>query len=52
MGCHIGGAVTAIVTPLIASNFGWVASFDTAAATAILGALAWLAVDPAARIAQ
>lgn len=50
MGCHIGGAVTALITPLIAAHFGWVASFFTAAAMAILGALAWLAVDPAARL--
>ena len=52
MGCHIGGAVTALITPLIAAHFGWVASFFAASAMAILGALAWLAVDPKARIGQ
>ena len=52
MGCHIGGAVTAFITPLIAAHFGWVASFFTASAMALLGALAWLAVDPGARFAR
>jgi ACS family glucarate transporter-like MFS transporter len=52
MSCHIGGAVTALVTPLIAARFGWVASFLAASAMAVLGALAWLAVDPAARLAE
>lgn len=50
MGCQIGGAITASVTPLIAAHFGWIASFLTAAALAVLGGLAWLAVDPDARL--
>lgn len=50
MGCQIGGAITASVTPLIAMHFGWIASFMTAAALAALGGLAWLLVDPAARL--
>lgn len=52
MGCQIGGAVTATLTPLIAAHFGWQASFMTATALAILGSAAWLVVDPAARLAQ
>lgn len=52
MGCQIGGAITASVTPLIAAHFGWVASFLTASALAVLGGLAWLAVDPAARLVR
>jgi ACS family glucarate transporter-like MFS transporter len=43
---QIGGAVTASLTPWIASHWGWTASFMTAAALCALGALAWLAVIP------
>jgi MFS transporter, ACS family, glucarate transporter len=50
MCCQIGGAVTASLTPLIAAHFGWQASFSAATALAILGGLAWLAVDPEARL--
>jgi len=50
MCCQIGGAVTATLTPLIAARFGWQASFSTATALAILGGLAWLGVDPHARL--
>jgi ACS family glucarate transporter-like MFS transporter len=52
MGCQIGGAVTASLTPLIASRFGWGASFLAATIFAALGALAWLTVDPHARLAE
>ena len=51
MGCQIGAAVTASLTPLIAAHFGWEASFLTAAVLATLGAAAWLTVDPHARLA-
>jgi len=47
MGCQIGGAITASLTPWIAARFGWMAAFDTAAALALVGAIAWLLVDPA-----
>jgi len=47
MGAQIGGAVTASLTPAIASRFGWTASFLVAAALCVTGALAWLLVDPA-----
>lgn len=50
MGCQIGGAITASATPLIAAHFGWIASFMTAAALAVLGGLCWLLVDPGARL--
>jgi ACS family glucarate transporter-like MFS transporter len=46
MGAQIGGACTASLTPLIAAHFGWRMSFFAAASFAILGALAWLFVDP------
>jgi ACS family glucarate transporter-like MFS transporter len=52
MGCQIGGAVTATLTPLIAAHFGWQASFMTATVLAVLGAAAWLLVDPSSRLAQ
>src|ERR1700737_947031 len=46
MGAQIGGAVTASLTPYIARHFGWTASFLVAAGLSLLGALAWLVVDP------
>jgi ACS family glucarate transporter-like MFS transporter len=46
MGGQAGGACTAALTPLIAAHFGWNMSFVLAAAIAVLGAVAWLAVDP------
>lgn len=52
MSCQIGAAVTASLTPLIALHFGWQASFLTATTLAILGASAWLLVNPAARLAR
>jgi ACS family glucarate transporter-like MFS transporter len=51
MGCQVGAAVTASLTPLIAAHFGWEASFLTATVLATLGAAAWLTVDPHARLA-
>ncbi len=50
MGGQVGGAVTASLTPLIAAHFGWEASFLTATLFAALGALAWLVVNPDARL--
>jgi ACS family glucarate transporter-like MFS transporter len=47
MGNQIAGTITASLTPLIASHFGWTASFLTAAGLCGIGALAWLLVDPA-----
>jgi ACS family glucarate transporter-like MFS transporter len=46
MGCQIGGTITASLTPLLASRFGWSASFLAAAGLCALGAFAWLFVDP------
>ncbi len=43
---QFGGVVTASLTPWIAAHYGWTPSFLVAAALAICGALAWLAVDP------
>lgn len=52
MSCQVGAAVTASLTPLIASHFGWEASFLAATIMAMLGASAWLIVNPYARLAH
>jgi ACS family glucarate transporter-like MFS transporter len=46
MACQIGGALTASLTPWIAVQFGWNAAFLAAAAVALVGAAAWVCVDP------
>jgi MFS transporter, ACS family, glucarate transporter len=46
MGGQLGGALTASLTPAIASHFGWTASFLVAASLCAAGALAWLRVQP------
>ena len=51
MGCQIGGAITASLTPWIATQFGWTSAFFVAAALAVIGALAWLLVDPNQQLA-
>jgi MFS transporter, ACS family, glucarate transporter len=50
MGAQFGGFVTAPLTPLIANHFGWSASFLVAAGLCVLGAFAWLLVDPSRRL--
>jgi len=51
MGNQFGGALTASLTPAIASRFGWTTSFCVAAGLSVLGAAAWLLVDPARALA-
>jgi ACS family glucarate transporter-like MFS transporter len=46
MGNQIGGGITLILTPFLASRFGWTTSFFVAAGLSVLGAVAWLFVDP------
>lgn len=46
MGAQIGGAVTAQLTPWVAKEFGWTASFLVAAGLCVIGSVAWLFVDP------
>ncbi|MDB6082144.1 MAG: major facilitator superfamily 1 [Gammaproteobacteria bacterium] len=46
MGCQLGGVVTAALTPVIANSFGWTASFAAAALVCLVGAVAWIFVDP------
>jgi MFS transporter, ACS family, glucarate transporter len=52
MGAQMGGAVTASLTPWIASRYGWTASFVAAAALCFVGALSWLIVDPDLNLAR
>jgi ACS family glucarate transporter-like MFS transporter len=46
MGAQIGGAVTTQLTPWIAKEFGWTASFMVAAGLCVIGSGMWLLVDP------
>ena len=50
MSCQGGAAVTASLTPLLAAWFGWEASFLAATLLALLGATAWMVVNPRARL--
>jgi ACS family glucarate transporter-like MFS transporter len=52
MGAQLGGALTASLTPAIAKHYGWNSSFQVAAALSVMGALAWLLVDPNRKLAQ
>jgi MFS transporter, ACS family, glucarate transporter len=51
MGAQAGGAITAILTPVIAEHYGWTASFLVAAALCLVGSLSWLLVNPQNRLA-
>jgi ACS family glucarate transporter-like MFS transporter len=51
MGCQLGGVCTAALTPVIARSFGWTASFTVTAAVCLVGAVAWIFVDPFHRVA-
>lgn len=50
MGCQVGGALTASLTPWIADRFGWTPSFLLAAALCVVGAILWAVVDPNTQI--
>lgn len=52
MGAQIGGALTSSLTPWIAKEFGWTASFLVAAALSVVGALTWLLVEPDRKVNQ
>ena len=45
-GNQIGAAITASLTPWIAAQFGWTASFLVAAVLCFVGAASWLVVNP------
>jgi MFS transporter, ACS family, glucarate transporter len=51
MGAQLGGVITLLVTPILASHYGWTAPFLVAAVLCLLGAAAWLCVDPNCPIA-
>ena len=44
--CQIGGALTASLTPYLASWYGWKFAFFFGAAIAIVGGFMWFLVDP------
>ncbi len=50
MGGQFGGALTASLTPAIAQHYGWTSSFLVAALLSVVGAIAWLLVDPERRL--
>lgn len=50
MGGQIGGAVTAVLTPYVAQNISWTASFLLAAVLAVLASLLWLGINPQAQL--
>jgi len=52
MGGQLGGALTGSLTPWIAVRYGWTASFLVAAALSVIGAVAWLFVNPQKALAQ
>jgi len=52
MGGQLGGALTGSLTPWIAVRYGWTASFLVAAALCVIGAVAWLFVNPQKAMAQ
>ncbi|HKI25155.1 MAG TPA: MFS transporter [Candidatus Sulfotelmatobacter sp.] len=49
-GNQVGAALTTALTPWIAAQFNWTASFLTAAALCLVGAGCWLIVDPTRRL--
>jgi ACS family glucarate transporter-like MFS transporter len=51
-GNQFGGMLTAQLTPIIALHWNWSAPFFVAAFLALLGAAAWLFVDPARTLAS
>ena len=52
MGGQIGGALTGSLTPWVAVRYGWRASFLVAAGLSLIGAIAWLVVNPQKTLAQ
>ena len=46
MGCQIGAALTASLTPYLAARFGWNSAFVCGAVLAAAGGALWLLVDP------
>jgi ACS family glucarate transporter-like MFS transporter len=51
MGAQLAGALSASLTPMIATHYGWTASFLVGAGLCALGALSWVFVDPECNLA-
>jgi MFS transporter, ACS family, glucarate transporter len=49
MGCQTGGAVTASLTPYLATHYGWNSAFLFAAVLVAVGGVLWLLIDPTRR---
>lgn len=45
-GANLGGAVSPVLTPWIATHWSWPASFAVAGSITLLGAMLWLWIDP------
>lgn len=52
MGAQLGGATTALLTPVIAIHLGWTYPFIIAAALSAMGAVVWIAVDPSRKLLE
>jgi ACS family glucarate transporter-like MFS transporter len=51
-GNQLAGALTASMTPYLANRFGWNTAFAVAACCCLVGAIAWLFVDPKRELVQ
>jgi MFS transporter, ACS family, glucarate transporter len=49
-GGNVGGFLSPILTPVLASRFGWVPAFDIAAALIIAGGTLWFVIRPDRRV--
>lgn len=52
MGCQLGGAAVSILTPIIANQLGWSASFYMTALAAVIGAVCWLCINPNTQLVE
>lgn len=50
LGCQLGGAAVAQITPVIAGQYGWTASFLVTSGACVIGAICWMLIDPDAEI--
>lgn len=50
LGCQLGGAAVAQITPIVADHYGWTASFLVTSAASVIGATCWLLIDPNAEL--
>jgi MFS transporter, ACS family, glucarate transporter len=46
MGAQLGGVITASLTPVVATQYGWPASFLVASAVCLAGGVLWFLIDP------